>query len=219
MRPGPRRFWASSEAVARRCRRCSRSAPARSRRGSRRGRRARRSCGRARPSSARRGGCSRRACPSGTMIIEKRRYGSTSGFVLHMTIRKSVIDAFDENHLWPLMTHSSPSRTALRGEQRRVGAGAGLGHREAADRILPSSSGCIHCSLLLCRVVPPTAISSALPESGALLPKIAGRIRTGAEDLVHQAELHLAEARRRPSRAGGGRPTGPGASPPPSAAR
>jgi hypothetical protein len=35
----------------------------------------------------------------GTMIIEKRRCGSLSGFVRHITMRKSEIEAFDENHL------------------------------------------------------------------------------------------------------------------------
>ena len=110
---------------------------------------------------------------------------------MHMTIRKSAIDAFDENHLWPLMTHSSPSCTAA--VVSSVGSAPAPGSViEKHERILPSSSGCIHCSF--CSSVPPTAISSALPESGAWLPKMRGRIGALAEDLVHQAELDLAEA-------------------------
>ena len=107
------------------------------------------------------------------MIIEKRRYGSTSGFVWHMTIRKSQIDAFDENHLCPLMTHSSPSRTAL--VVSSVGSAPAPGSViEKHERSSPDSSGSQPLLLLLGRSSMPTAISSALPESGALLPKIEG---------------------------------------------
>ena len=112
MRPGPSRFWASSEAVAGVADEVLVRHPHVLVEDLGVAAGLTRACGRARPSSARRGGCSRPGVSVGTMIIEKRRYGSTSGFVMHITIRKSLIDAFDENHLWPLMTHSSPSRTA-----------------------------------------------------------------------------------------------------------
>ena len=108
----------------------------------------------------------------GTMIIENDWYGlSSSSPVLTITSRKSDTDALDENHLWPLMTHSSPSRTAV--VVSSVGSAPAPGSViEKHERYLPSSSGCIHRSF--CSSVPPTAISSALPESGALLPKMLG---------------------------------------------
>src|SRR5216684_3901843 len=49
----------------------------------------------------------------GTMIIEARSYASACGSVTTMAIRKSAIIPFDVNHLWPLITHSSPSSTAV----------------------------------------------------------------------------------------------------------
>ena len=89
------------------------------------------------------------------------------------------------------MTHSSPSRTAV--VDSSVGSAPAPGSViEKHERYLPSSSGCIQRSF--CSSVPPTAISSALPESGALLPKTLGPYVGLAEDLVHQAELDLAEA-------------------------
>src|SRR5437764_1408410 len=50
---------------------------------------------------------------AGTMIIDARSYGSASGSVTTIAMRKSAIMPFDVNHLWPLMTHSSPSNTAV----------------------------------------------------------------------------------------------------------
>ena len=41
---------------------------------------------------------------AGTMIIDARWWGRASGSVTAMTIRKSAIDALEENHLRPLMT-------------------------------------------------------------------------------------------------------------------
>ena len=110
----------------------------------------------------------------GTMIIEQPWYACTSGFVTTMTIKKLDTDAFDENHLWPLITYSSPSSTAV----VRINVGslpATSGSViEYADRIVPSSNGSSHC--FFCCALPPMAISSALPESGALLPKMLGAI-------------------------------------------
>ncbi len=40
----------------------------------------------------------------GTTIIEARWYGGASGSVTTIAIRKSEPVAFEENHLWPLMT-------------------------------------------------------------------------------------------------------------------
>ena len=50
---------------------------------------------------------------AGTSSIDARWYLCASGSVTAMTIRKSATEALEENHLWPLMTHSSPSSTAV----------------------------------------------------------------------------------------------------------
>ena len=47
-----------------------------------------------------------------TRICEARRCGSASGSVTAITIPKAAPSAPDENHLWPSITHSFPSRTA-----------------------------------------------------------------------------------------------------------
>ena len=68
---------------------------------------------------------------AGTMIWLVRRRGSASGSVTAITIPKAAPSAPEENHLWPLITHSSPSSTAV--VRRLVGSEPGdlrLGHRE-----------------------------------------------------------------------------------------
>ena len=108
-----------------------------------------------------------------------------------ITSRKSETEAFDENHLWPLMTHSSPSRTAV--VVSSVGSAPAPGSViEKHERNLPSSSGCIQRSFW--SSVPPTAISSALPESGAWLPKMLGAECLWPRISCIRPELHLAEA-------------------------
>ena len=86
----------------------------------------------------------------------------------------------------------------------------------------PSSSGSSQrVALLLAPGLPrcPTASSSALPESGALLPKTTGAEEAAPEDLVQQAQPDLAEAHPAELGRAGGRPTGPGPSPRPAAGR
>ena len=86
-------------------------------------------------------------------------------------MRKSEMLALDENHLCPLMTHSSPSRSAR--VDSRVGSAPAPGSViEKHERSSPARRGSIQRRF--CSSVPPTAISSALPESGALLPKMLG---------------------------------------------
>ncbi len=105
--------------------------------------------------------------PLGTMIIDICWCGGFSGFVLHMTMKKSAVGAFDVNHFRPLITHSSPSRVAV--VSSSVGSAPAFGSViEKPLRSLPSSNGCIH--FFFCSSSPPTAMSSALPESGAMLP-------------------------------------------------
>ena len=108
----------------------------------------------------------------GTMIIEIPWRGCTSGFVTHINSKKSATDPCDVNHLCPLITHSSPSRTAC--VAINVGSAPAPGSViENALRIFPSSSGYSHfsfCSSLF----EPSAMSSAFPESGALFPNTCG---------------------------------------------
>ena len=78
---------------------------------------------------------------TGTMNIEARRWGGASGSVTAMTIRKSARVALELNHLWPLMTNSSPSRTArvlicVGSEPATPGSVI-----ENAERSSPASSG------------------------------------------------------------------------------
>ena len=110
---------------------------------------------------------------------------------MHMTIRKSLIDAFDENHLWPLITHSSPSRTAA--VLSSVGSAPAPGSViEKQERILPSSKRLHPLLLLLGRAAEGDQLGVA--GVGGLVAEDRRRVGALAEDLVHQAELHLAEA-------------------------
>jgi hypothetical protein len=77
-----------------------------------------------------------------TISIEARWCGRASGSVTAITIRKSAIDPLEVNHLRPLMTHSSPSRSArvfsCVGSEPAV-SGSVI---ENAERRSPASSGC-----------------------------------------------------------------------------
>ena len=76
----------------------------------------------------------------GTINIDMPLYGGTSGSVTAMTIRKAEIRALEENHFSPLMTHSSPSRTAR--VVKRVGSAPPCGSViEKQETISLSSSG------------------------------------------------------------------------------
>ena len=95
--------------------------------------------------------------------------------VTAITMRKSATEPLVVNHLWPSMIHSSPSRTAR--VVIMVGSAPAPGSvMENPLRIFPSSRGWSHFSR--CSARPefsmPMARSSALPESGALLPKTHG---------------------------------------------
>jgi hypothetical protein len=79
--------------------------------------------------------------PVSTRNMEARWCGRASGSVTAMTIRKSAMEAFEENHLWPEMTQEEPSRTAR--VRRSVGSAPALGSvMENADRRSPARSGC-----------------------------------------------------------------------------
>ena len=106
---------------------------------------------------------------AGTMICDARRWGSASGSVTAMTIPNAAPSAPDENHLWPSITHSSPSRTAL--VRSVVGSEPGTSGSviEKNERISPATSGRSQRSF--CSSVPNMNRISALPASGAWQPK------------------------------------------------
>ena len=103
------------------------------------------------------------------MIMLKRRCGSPSGSVFAITMPKSDPSALLLNHLWPLMTHSSPSRTAR--VCRPVGSAPETSGSviEKKERISPATRGFSQRSF--CSGVPNRWRISALPVSGAWQPK------------------------------------------------
>src|SRR5215207_7645676 len=89
-----------------------------------------------------------------------------------MTMRKSATEPLVENHLWPSITHSSPSRTAR--VRSSVGSDPATSGSviENADRRSPASSGASQRSF--CSSVPAMARTSLLPESVGWLPNALG---------------------------------------------
>ena len=128
IRPGPEALLRDAEAVARLAQRVldrERGLPCSAPRS------ASSSHGRDGPSSGSRARSRRPSVSAGTMICVARRCGSASGSVTAMTIPKAAPSAPDENHLWPSITHSSPSRTArVRSVVGSEPGHLGLGHRE-----------------------------------------------------------------------------------------
>ena len=101
----------------------------------------------------------------GTRIIEARAYGCASGLVTTIAIATEAPTAPEVNHLWPLITHSSPSSSArvrsVRGSEPAT-SGSVI---EKQERISPSSNGASQCRF--CSSVPCSAMISLLPVSGA----------------------------------------------------
>jgi hypothetical protein len=85
-----------------------------------------------------------------------------------MTIPKAAPSAPDENHLWPSITHSAPSRTAR--VRRVVGSEPGTSGSviEKKERTSPATSGRSQRSF--CSSVPNNHRISAFPASGAWQP-------------------------------------------------
>ena len=107
---------------------------------------------------------------TGTMIWLARACGAASGSVTAMTMPNAAPSAPDENHLWPLITQSSPSRTAR--VRSVVGSEPGTSGSviEKNERISPPTSG--KSQRCFCSSVPNMCRISALPASGAWQPKI-----------------------------------------------
>ena len=76
----------------------------------------------------------------------------SSASVRHITMAKSAAFALDANHLWPLITHSSPSRTARVWSERGSEPGWSGSVMAKQDCILPLTSGSSHC--FFCSSVP-----------------------------------------------------------------
>ena len=112
-----------------------------------------------------------------------------------MTMKKSAANPFDVNHLWPLMTHSSPSRLALVFSERGSEPAFSGSVIEKPDSICPSMSGSSHFSF--CSLVPYLTRIVWLPEFGATTPNSDAGAEAVGEDLVHvgvgeEVEAHAA---------------------------
>jgi hypothetical protein len=86
-----------------------------------------------------------------------------------MTMKKSASRPLEVNHLWPLITHSSPSRTALVRMERGSDPAFSGSVMENPDCMVPSTRGRSHFSF--CSAVPYLAKIVWLPELGATTPK------------------------------------------------
>ena len=98
---------------------------------------------------------------------------------------------FDVNHLWPLMTHSSPSRTASVVIERGSEPAWSGSVIEKPDSISPAMKGRSH--FRFCSSVPYLTRMLALPEFGAAMPKSALAPYGVGEDLVHVGERQEVE--------------------------
>ncbi len=112
-----------------------------------------------------------------------------------MTIRKSATEPLVVNHLWPSMTHSSPSRTAV--VAIMVGSAPAPGSvMENPLRMRPSSRGSSHLLRLL---LPPGGLDPdgqqlGVARVGGVVAEDHRSVGGLAEDLVHEPQLDLAEA-------------------------
>ena len=82
----------------------------------------------------------------------------------------SATDALVMNHLWPLITHSSPSWTAV--VPMTVGSAPALNGSVSANALEISPRRLGQSQRSFCASVAPWASSSMLPLSGACTPKI-----------------------------------------------
>ena len=89
----------------------------------------------------------------------------------HMTMKKSAANPLEVNHLCPLITHSSPSSTALVRMERGSEPALSGSVMENPDCIVPSMRGRSH--FCFCSSVPYLTRMVWLPELGATTPKSA----------------------------------------------
>lgn len=108
---------------------------------------------------------------SGWISTPGVRRGTTNMPLVHITKRMSATRPAEVNHFSPLMTHSSPSRTAW--VLNRLGSDPPCGSViEYAENMSWLSSGSSH--RFFCSSVPNAASISMLPVSGAAAPNICG---------------------------------------------
>jgi hypothetical protein len=102
-----------------------------------------------------------------------------------MTIRKSAIEALDENHLWPLMTYVSPSLTAR--VRRSVGSepAASGSVIEKADFRSPASRGASQRSCSLTRSWSGAMARSSCSTSRSSVSS--GRISSRTKSRIHSS--------------------------------
>ena len=126
------------------------------------------------------------------MNIDARWCGRASGSVTAMTIRKSAIEALRGEPLVPVDDPVVAVAHRARLQQRRVRARRVGSVIENADLRSPASSGCSQRSF--CSRRPGEREDLAVAGVRRLVAERVRRERRGAEDLVHQPELDLAEA-------------------------
>ena len=132
--------------------------------------------------------------------------------VTTITIRNDAVLALEEKNFQPLITQSSPSRTALRLEQRRVGAGVRFGHRVAGEQLAVEQRPQVALLLLVGAVV---GDDLGVAGVGGLAAEHDRRPLRAAQDLVEQRELELAVALAAELGPEVGGPQTPSGAPPP----
>ncbi len=115
--------------------------------------------------------------------------------VTHITMRKSATDPLEVNHLCPLITHSSPSRTAVVAIRVGSAPGPGLGHGERTAE-LALEQGLEPSRALL---VAPVGLDPHRQQLGvARVRRVVAEDdrcqETASQHLVQQAQPDLAEA-------------------------
>ena len=102
-------------------------------------------------------------------IVPRRAFASASESATRaMTMKKSASEPLDVNHLWPLMTHSSPSSTALVVSDRGSEPALSGSVMEKPDSISPFMRGRSH--FCFWSSVPYFTRIDWLPEFGATTP-------------------------------------------------
>jgi hypothetical protein len=127
----------------------------------------------------------------GTMICVMRLLSLPLPSVRHMTMKKSARSPFEVNHLWPLMTQTSPSRRAVVLIARGSDPAESGSVMEKPDSIRPSVSGTNHCRF--CSSV--AVLEQDLLVAGVRRHHAEQRRRAQAvgEDLVHVGVLEERE--------------------------
>ena len=129
--------------------------------------------------------------PVGTTNTDAWRWGRPSGLVSANTRTMSATEALVMNHLWPSITHSSPSLVAVVPMTVGIGAGQeGLGQGEGAGDLAPQVGP---QPALLLGVGRTVGQQLHVPAVGCLHPEDRHRHHAAADDLGHQGQLELTQ--------------------------